>query len=202
MSEKEKEYWNSFYNTIADIREIQKETTFALFIKSYISKKDRVLELGCGNGRDTYFLKQYCEQVYAIDSSEEIIYKLQEKSEPNVRFDCMDVSEIFNLDYEPTFIYSRFFMHSIDPQTENILLTYISELPRGTMFCFECRSDKDDKLPKYHGTTHYRRGINLKTITDQLRENGYEVIFYIEADGLAVYKNEDPIVIRIISRKI
>ena len=158
--------------------------------------------MGCGNGRDTYFLKQYCEQVCAIDSSEETIYKLKEKPESNVSFECMNVSEISNLDYQPTFIYSRFFMHSIDPHTESMLLEYISKLPIGTVFCFECRSDKDEKLPKYFGTTHYRRGINLKTITEQLRENGYEVIFCIEADGLAVYKNEDPIVIRIISRKI
>lgn len=195
----EQKYWNSFYSV--QNNEIKNASTFANFIKHYISKHDRVLELGCGNGRDTLYLKDYCSEIYAIDSSEQTINNLLSLNIQNANFECLNISNINNLSYVPTFIYSRFFLHSIDEQTENALFSWISSLPSNTFFSLECRSEKDIELPKYFGKTHYRRGINLEKLIFSLNNVGYDVIFKQESNGLAIYKDEDPIVIRLISRK-
>jgi len=195
----EQKYWDSFYSV--QNGEIKNASTFAIFIKDYISKNDRVLELGCGNGRDTLYLKDYCSEIYAIDSSEQTINNLSSLNIKNANFERINVSNISNLSYVPTFIYSRFFLHSIDEQTENALFSWISSLPSNTFFSLECRSEKDIELPKYFGKTHYRRGINLEKLIFSLNNIGYDVIFKQESNGLAIYKDEDPIVIRLISRK-
>ena len=144
----ETKYWNSFYDST--IEEIQQKSTFALFIKDYLTSEDKVLELGCGNGRDTLYLSQYCDHVVAIDSSEKVIEKLKTITQENekITFKCMDATNIVSLQYKPTFIYSRFFFHSIEERTEDTIFDYISNLPSKTLFCLECRSEQDIRLPK------------------------------------------------------
>lgn len=195
----EQQYWNSFYSK--QNIEIKNPSTFAIFMKDYISKNDKVLELGCGNGRDTLYLKDYCSEILAIDSSEETINNLLNLKLQNNNFKCLDVSSIEKIEYLPSIVYSRFFLHSIDENSEKILFNWLGKLPAETMFCLECRSDKDIELPKHFGNTHYRRGINLENLVFSLKNIGYDIIFFTESNGLALYKDEDPIVIRLISRK-
>jgi hypothetical protein len=114
----------------------------------------------------------------------------------------MDIMDISNIDCKPTVIYSRFFLHSIDEVAEGKMFDWVSKLPSSTLFCLECRSEKDMELPKYYGKTHYRRGANLKKIVNKLEKNNYKIHFSIESNGLAVYKEEDPFVIRVISEKL
>lgn len=55
------------------------------FIKKYVSKGDKVLDLGCGNGRLTELLKDLDIKYIGIDSSEKLI-SLAKKKYPNYEF--------------------------------------------------------------------------------------------------------------------
>ena len=48
---------------------------------------------------------------------------------------------------------------------------------------------------------HYRRFIDKNEIEKNMKEIGYKIELLIEDKGLAVYKNQDPVVIRIIASK-
>ena len=50
-----KAYWEEFYKSHHDMT----PSEFAVFCKKWITPKDRVIDVGCGNGRDTYFLNDY-----------------------------------------------------------------------------------------------------------------------------------------------
>ena len=56
MSIKYKKYWDKFYKNF----KIEKESKFAKFVYyklRKVNKKINMLDVGCGNGRDTFFLK-------------------------------------------------------------------------------------------------------------------------------------------------
>lgn len=50
-------------------------------------------------------------------------------------------------------------------------------------------------------TTHYRRYMDLDRFIGKLENLGFEVLFKIEDKDLAVYKDDNPHVIRIIAQK-
>ena len=50
-------------------------------------------------------------------------------------------------------------------------------------------------------TTHYRRYMDLDGFVAKLESRGFEVLYCIEDNDLAVYKDDNPYVIRIIARK-
>lgn len=51
-------------------------------------------------------------------------------------------------------------------------------------------------------TTHYRRYMNLDKITEKLESMCFEILFKIEDNGLAIYKDDNSHVIRIIAKKL
>ena len=47
------------------------------YVKQYINKNSRVLEIGCGDGYGTDYIADYCERIDAVDISESAIKKAQ-----------------------------------------------------------------------------------------------------------------------------
>ena len=60
-------YWNKFYKK----KSITAESTFAKFTyKKIINKKSTLLDIGCGNGRDSYYFNRKGLKVTGIDISQ------------------------------------------------------------------------------------------------------------------------------------
>ena len=193
-------YWDTFY--VSKVNEIPGDPSpFAKLIADKLDSNDRVLELGCGNGRDSVYLKKYCKSLLGIDSSKKTLEKLKTLEDNTLKFINLDIKDIDKLDYEPTIIYSRFFLHSIDEESEDKLFTWLANASNGTRFICECRSEKDMELFKFYGNTHYRRGIKLDKLVKKLTDLNFTIEESIESRGLSIYKEEDPFIIRIIARK-
>ena len=50
-----KDYWENFYKK----RHTKRPSSFVKFCKKYIPKGSLILDLGCGNGRDSYYLSRF-----------------------------------------------------------------------------------------------------------------------------------------------
>ena len=50
-------------------------------------------------------------------------------------------------------------------------------------------------------TDHYRRFVEFDSFTSRLEGAGFKVLYKLQSKGLAVYKAEDPIVIRVIGQR-
>jgi len=182
-------YWSEFYSK----NHILSESDFCRFVRSYFSNKPklRILDAGCGNGRDTYSLAKE-HLVTGLDTSDYI---------PEAAENCSFVIGDF-CDYDKTsfdVVYSRFTLHSISDEQQVQFLKSITR--SGTYLCIECRSDGDINTVREHGDDHYRNFVNYDRLTNLLIENGYRIHHSEEGTGFAPYKSEDPVCVRFIAEK-
>ena len=102
------------------------EEILGIEIKNLEQMKDaakKLIELGCGNGRDAIFLSNNNINVVAIDQSESSINNLKcNASNNNINFVADDFIETKLLEKELfDYVYSRFTLHSISEEQEDKL---------------------------------------------------------------------------------
>ena len=203
-----RDYWNQYYKN--DVCSKQ-PSPFAQYVATLVEPGRQLVELGCGNGRDAVYLAAQGLKVTALDLSSVTIEHLQEQNIPNAEFICED---FINSDiHRPNgydYAYSRFTMHSINKNQEQLLLqrVYASLRPGGKLF-IEVRSVKDPLFGKgrqlehnaFFYDNHYRRFIVLEELVAELEECGFLVEYAKDSKGFAPYGNEDPSVIRVVARR-
>lgn len=209
-----KKFWNNFY---AKNRQ-NKPSPFAIWsIDNYIHKDDNIFEIGCGDGRDSFAFVANNNSILAIDGCEVAIEynnkQLQKLSyKPNALFKAIDFTNLntLNTNFKFTLCYSRFVLHAIPEDLEDILLEYIyKNLPRGGKMIHEFRTNHDKLMQQGEQlsqserlTDHYRRFINTKLFREKLLKLGFKELFFLESNNLAPYKDENPVVARIVVEKV
>ena len=82
-------YWNKFYKK----KIISNESTFAKFTYAKIkNKKGKILDIGCGNGRDSFFFNKKGYDVTGIDISQKAIQKNSKKKKKKISFKKFDIA--------------------------------------------------------------------------------------------------------------
>lgn len=201
-------FWNKFYKKKLAVN---KPSNFAIFIHKFLKKKKiKIVDVGCGNGRDLIFFKKKNFDFIGIDLSKSASHLIKKKLKK-----IEDRNKIFNYDFvkfnykkyiKKTFsIYSRFTWHTINKKDEIIFLKKISSLTNLQYIFIETRSDKDDLFGKgrkmsknEYITDHYRRFINKNELIKNLKKN-FKILYLKESKGFSKFKNEDPCLIRIIA---
>ena len=183
-------YWKQFYKKNEAPTE---PSTFARFCIKYINKNDLILDLGCGNGRDTRFLGKYCRIAIGIDLGIEN----ESKEKDNCIFIQEDFkrSNIFNKAENINIYYTRFFLHSIPDKDIKLIL---DRLKKNSLIMIECRAKEDNPI-LYNN--HDRNLIDYDWLLNELILRNFKIIHKEKNIGLAKYKNEDPCIIRIIAKK-
>ena len=198
-------HWGDFYS-----RNIAPTvpSPFCADVAAGLQPGRNILEIGCGNGRDAGYFARNGHNILGIDPSAAAIETCQ-KSIPNGQFLCGTV-DVLGAQYLSTFdvVYSRFVIHAMPLREEERLLDEISTLikPGGQLF-IECRSINDPfaRLGEVISPTeriygHYRRFLILDELVERLRRRNFVIEKAVESNGLAIYKDEDPVVIRITAR--
>jgi len=186
-----KSYWYNFYRNLKENNDC---SDFCIFAMNYIRNNkniNSILDAGCGNGRDSYCLaKKYT--VVGMDNSGFIPDK-----EENVEFVCDDFVRADKSNYQ--LIYSRFTFHSITNEDHDIFLESIRP---NTYLAMEARSIKDISNDAYHGKNHYRNYIDIEYLKNILTKYNFEILYIYEGKDVAIYRNENPICIRVICIKL
>lgn len=202
-------YWNQFYEKKPNI---ENPSLFAKDIANQLVSGRTILDLGCGNARDSLFFESLGLNVTAIDASDKVISMLQKtNSKKNICFICDDFvcsAMIYVGQYD--YCYSRFSLHAINEEQENDMIKNVyTVLKTGGKFFLEVRSIHDELYGKgkktgkhafiYDG--HYRRFIERETLQEKLMAIGFTVEYSCESRGFAPFGTDDPPVIRMILRK-
>ena len=201
-------YWNQYYkNRVCS----EEPSPFAQYVATLVEPGRRMVELGCGNGRDAVFFAAQGLDITALDMSQEAVSQLQGRGIANAEFLCgdfvnSDVHQPKSYDYA----YSRFTIHSINRNQEQVLLNnlYRGLRPGGQLF-IEVRGVNDPLFGKgrqvernaYFYDNHYRRFIVLDELVASLEQRGFRVEYAQERTGFAPYGNDDPPVIRVVAAK-
>jgi SAM-dependent methyltransferase len=209
---KDNAYWDNYYKNHQHAEEISKPSNFAIFCNIKIDemfngKSVDLLEIGCGNGRDSeHFALNH--KVVACDLSQVSIDELNNQN-TKVNYCCADFT---NLDTHDTFdvIYSRFTLHSVDGEGELRTIQKAHEiLNEGGLFMIETRSNYDEicgrgeKISDYEWVYdgHYRRFNVLEDFLARVKSCGFEPVYVIQSKDLAPFGDRNPVVIRTILRK-
>ena len=198
-------YWDNYYNNITNI----KESSFAKFTKKRIKKNSELIDIGCGNGRDSFFFSKNGLKVTAIDISKNAIKNNSIKKSKNLKFLKFDMGKD-TLRKKFDVFYCRFFVHAINEETEKKLIIFMKKnKKKNSLAFFEFRNHKDEifkqKKIKNHGGVlefekgHFRRIIKtddfIRKVKNRIKS---EVIYSRSSKNLSIFKKDNPNLSRII----
>lgn len=205
-----KKYWDKFYATkLLGIEDIPSQ--FAAFVLSEFSGVKTIIDIGCGNGRDSFFFSRHVCNVFGIDASQSAIDYCNKKKRyfgfNKPVFCCLDLSKLDScIDFldsiqdelQDSVLYARFVLHAIDEGVEKNFLKLASFVSKkGGVIAVEFRTHRDEQQQK-ETSAHYRRYINPLDFIDRARAAGLNISYYTEGFGLAKYKSDDAHVARCI----
>lgn len=207
-------YWTSFYAHNDPVG----ASSFCDGTNARTDLPSAVIDIGCGNGRDSCAFAVAGRQVQGLDFSQTAVEHARQRAaelgvSDRVRFDTADVSDSRALDERlaklrqrasdgAVLFYMRFFLHAIPEDVQDTLMTAIARLSRpGDFFAAEFRTTGDEARAKIH-SDHYRRYQDGPAFGRKLREDfGFVVLDELESDGLSPYRDEDPMLYRVYARK-
>ncbi|MBN2525065.1 MAG: class I SAM-dependent methyltransferase [Deltaproteobacteria bacterium] len=208
--EKINAYWNRYYKETPDNRVHTTPSNFCLDCVESIfpRRKSRIVDLGCGNGRDSVYLAQSGFCVTAIDQSAAALMLLtQHARNSNVTVETHqgDFSRFYTP--LPTNIYSRFSLHAIDNNAQETLFRNARQMVyNGHLFAIEARTTLDfDASATTHREhwegNHYRRYLHVPTLLGELKASGFDIYAIRQGINFAPLPGvEYPHVVRIIAR--
>ena len=202
------EYWDNYYKdaTIGGV-----PSQFATFILNEFRDRDRFVDIGCGNGRDSFFMATHGKTVLAADGSQQAVTSCQDKADAtglsNIRFEQIDFASDESCaaflkrnaaDWTGSIVYARFFVHAIDEDEERRFLQLSKALvANGGLLCLEFRTDRDE-LQRKVTATHYRRFVSPVSFIAALHEHDLKVDYFCEGFGMAKYRDDDAHVARFV----
>ncbi len=197
-------HWNEYYGGTGLVFE---PSNFAVSVSKAIAGSVNLVEVGCGNGRDSIYFATLGSDVTGLDVSSAAIDLCRATHfHPKIRFlNCALPDLGSERDGSFDIVYSRFVLHAMTEKEEvdSLDAAYRLLRPHGRMF-IECRSINDPLARKgevislterIHG--HYRRFIVVDDLLKRLKDAGFTVDSAEESNNVAVLGNDNPVVIRV-----
>ena len=194
----DKEYWENYYSKNF---EPFAPSNFAKYVLNKLEEEASLIDIGCGNGRDTIFFSSNRITTLGVDQSENIIKNLKKHENKSLKFKTSDIKNLKDTPFE--YAYCRFLFHSINEEEEIILLNWLKKNIIKKIF-IEARSDMD--IDKYDKTDHYRRLMNISKFRQLLSEINLTVEEEQISNKFSIYNkiynvsdvNFDPTLIRLV----
>lgn len=203
MDSSKSAYWDKYYaGSTKQTRPVPSQ--FAVFVAGELPGPHRIVEFGCGNGRDSLFLANNGHQVIAtdgsssaVDSGAALADQLGEKLEFMVAdVNTPDLASQITEGGDHTVVYARFFVHAITEEEEAKFLDTAAALTKsGDLLAVEYRTVRDQSGAKETGA-HYRRFVSPAHFDHAAAQRGFSVQYAVEGFGFAKYKHDDAYVAR------
>lgn len=204
-------YWENYYSKHnAELV----PSLFAQYVSDLLGDRcAEIVELGCGNGRDSVFFANKGYSVVAIDQCyNEICFLVKQyQCVENLDFRCDDFTSMPD-DKPYDVVYSRFTLHSVSKEQQSMTLRWVfRNLKEGGMLCIEVRGQKNEIYglgepvendeDAFVYNEHYRRFLKLESLCKELESIGFKIDLSVENKGFAPFNGQDETYIRVIARR-
>jgi cyclopropane fatty-acyl-phospholipid synthase-like methyltransferase len=196
-------YWDQYYSNLTDVTRLL-PSQFAIFVAGELQSPHRIIEFGCGNGRDSLLFSSHGHRVIGVDASDPAIKhceRLAETLEETADFltsaiDEPDLVGRISTSEGPTLIYARFFLHAITESEEQSFFQCANTLTNhGDIMAVEYRTVRDLSQAKTT-LSHYRRFMDPAVFELAAAHHGFHVRYGVEGLGYAKHMQEDAYVAR------
>jgi len=201
-------YWDGYYSKSR--QEISTPSGFAKYAMEQMKSGKKLIDLGCGNGRDSAFFCQNGLMVTAVDSSKSAIESIDSRNMPifAVCNDFVTTKALSCIDYD--YCYARWVIHAINQAQQDVLIPRVyNALKKDGLFFVEVRTVNDAKYGQgeplgkheYFFDNHYRRFIEPDQLISQVKGLGFSILACEESDAFSVVGEDMPTLLRLIARK-
>jgi SAM-dependent methyltransferase len=201
-------HWDEYYSGPGLIDE---PSNYALVVSRAIVGPARLIEVGCGNGRDSIYFARLGSEVTGLDVSKAAIQLCRATHvHPRIQFlNCGLPSMGRENDQSFDVVYSRFVLHAMTESEEADTLRAAHRVLRhnGRIF-LECRSINDPLARKGEVISpteriygHYRRFVVMDDLLRRLTKAGFTIDSAEESNNVAMLGDDNPVVIRVSGTK-
>lgn len=206
----DKKYWKNYYEK--QKAPVQASLFAQHILENYVKENDSLIELGCGNGRDSAFFALHGVNVVAIDQCENEIFTLSVNNKlKNIKFICDDFTKLGEIGSFDS-VYSRFTLHSITEKEENDTIKWAYEhLKKNGKLLVEARGKKnelyklgipiDGEKDVYVYEEHSRRFVDIDNLCDKLTKMGFNLVSAEEKASFAPFGDTNYVFMRIVALK-
>lgn len=203
VDEEKRRYWDLRYSKLTEVTR-PLPSQFAAFVAGELKSPHRVVDFGCGDGRDSLFFSSFGHQTIGIDASGPAVKYCVHAAktlgeEANFLTSAVDDPELaarISTSAGPTAIYARFFLHAITEAEEKSFFRCANTLTKaGDVMAVEYRTIRDLSQPKATDR-HYRRFMDPGVFQMAAVRHGFQVRYAVEGFGFAKYNQDDAYVAR------
>jgi SAM-dependent methyltransferase len=206
-------HWDNFYARHPS----PGPSSFARAIGARTGLPATVLDLGCGDGRDTNAFAERGRRAVGLDRSR---IGLRHAAQNAELLGVADLAAFHSCDFadadavrerltallervpdQPVLFYARFLFTALEPATEQLVLAALRDCARtGDLLAVEVRTAADESRPKAYAN-RFRRFHDGASLLDRLpNQFGFDVLDSETGTGLALFESEDPDVLRVVAR--
>ena len=205
-------YWGDFYRSRRSDRVPTTPSPFATWVADRLEPRQHVLDVGCGNGRDSVHFAGQGHRVTALDGTilaRRLTRRLARQNSVRVTSRELNLNDLFSTLTSgarfahlkrPPQIYARFLLDAVEADTRQNFFRWAQMIQRrGGLTYLEFRT--------WQGTLrarafpfHYRTMLHTSRVVAEIERYGGTVLHREEGAGLAPFENENPRICRLVVR--
>ena len=209
-----RQHWERFYQGAYGVTAPREPSLFARWVAERCEADEPrplVVDVGCGNGRDTRHFAELGYDVLGLDYAHAGLAAAREllgDEGEGATLRALDLNDLraalvqgAELDQTggPLVLYARFVVHAVDDDArDNVWRLAATALRRGGRAYLEFRTHRDALTEHVFEEQHYRRFLEPDEIEAELKRHGGAVVHREEGRGLAPFRSEDPDICRMV----
>ena len=151
----------------------------------HVDKNRTLIDIGCGDGRDSIFFANNNIYTTGVDVSSNAIKMNKQLENSYLKFKILNIQNINTHDKKYDYAYCRFLFHAIDSQIEDALLLWLKDNITNKLFVETRIKDLNTADMEQ---THYRRYFTQSSFVKKINSIGLNITYLKTSNDFSKYR--------------